>query len=147
MSTAAFAEALLHQVDRALASVPAAELEHALATVDAFLAAPRAETFLTATRALRLARARRASDTLTSLHDDRIFRRGLEAMRALPGLDPEQAAALGDLPVDARTGKRLLALAQLIEAHLELSGRAAAAFREIRRKLAATPAPTRPRPY
>jgi predicted ATPase len=69
-------------------------------------------------------------------------------MRTLPGLDAGHVDTLAELPADGRTGQRLMALAQLIEAHLELSGRAAAAFREIRRKLAASvPATPRPRAY
>jgi hypothetical protein len=81
---------------------------------------------------------------LAAHHDARLFERGLDAIRALPGAGAAHAQLLAELPRDGRTGHRLVALAQLIEAHLELTGRAAAAFREIRRKLAAVPAPTRP---
>ncbi len=145
---AAYATALLRQVERILRVTPAADLHDACASLDGFVAAPRAATYVAATRAL--ARARRAHTTqhLRAFHDDRIFRRGLEAVRAVPGLDPGQAEALAALaPVDARTGQRLLALAQLLEVHAELAGRAQAAFREIRRKLAAASVPPRPRPY
>jgi hypothetical protein len=148
-STGAFAHALFGQLHRALQGAPSGSehLAEGLAAVDAFLAAPGAASFLLATRALRRARSRRATDTIAALHDGRLFRRGLDAMRQLPGLDAADVDALAGLPADGRTGHRLLALAQLIEAHLELSGRAAAAFREIRRKLAAVPAAPRPRAY
>jgi hypothetical protein len=147
-STGAFARALFRELHRALSGGgERAHLDAALAAVDGFLAAPGAGSFLAASRELRRARARHASDTIAALHDGRLFRRGLDAMRALPGLDPADVDTLAELPADGRTGHRLLALAQLIEAHLELSGRAAAAFREIRRKLAAVPATPRPRAY
>jgi hypothetical protein len=150
-TTGAFAQALFQQLERALrGAAPGHAREHladALAAVDGFLATPGAGSFLAASRALRRARTRHASDTIAALHDDRLFRRGLDALRALPGLDAANVDTLAELPADGRTGHRLLALAQLIEAHLELSGRAAAAFREIRRKLAAVPAAPRPRAY
>jgi hypothetical protein len=146
-TTGAFARVLFGQLARALHGAAPEELGEALAAVDAFLAAPDAPRFLAATRTLRALRHRQATATIAALHDDRLFRRGLDAMRALPGLDAASAELLAELPADGRTGQRLLGLAQLIEAHLELSGRAAAAFREIRRKLAQVPDKPRPRPY
>jgi hypothetical protein len=141
-----YAVALLGQVRHALRSVPPADLGEAFAALDGFVATPRGDTYLAAVRALRAARARQASARLRGLHAGYLFRRGLEAVRALPGAGPGHAEILADLPMDARTGRRLLALAQLLEAHAELSGRAAATFRELRRKLEAaspkaTPAP------
>jgi hypothetical protein len=84
---------------------------------------------------------------LLARHDHRLFHRGLAALRAARGLDPAHAVALAQLPADARTGQRLLALARLIEAHAELAGRAAAAFREIRRKLESAAAPVAARTW
>jgi hypothetical protein len=146
-STGAFAQALFAQLARALRGAAPEDLTEALRAVDAFLAAPDAPRFLAATRVLRTVRTHHATATIAALHDDRLFRRGLDAMRALPGLDAASVELLGELPADGRTGQRLLGLAQLIEAHLELSGRAAAAFREIRRKLAQVPDKRGPRPY
>jgi hypothetical protein len=143
----AFARALFAQLVRALRAAGPEDLTPALAAVDAFVATPDAPRFLAATRLLRGVRARQATATIAALHDDRLFRRGLDAMRALPGLDAASVELLAELPADGRTGQRLVALAQLIEVHLELSGRAAAAFREIRRKLAQVPDKPRPRPY
>jgi hypothetical protein len=150
-TTGAFAQALFQQLERALrGTTPEHGRDHladALVAVDGFLAAPGMGSFLAASRTLRRARTRHATDTIAALHDGRLFRRGLDALRTLPGLDAANVETLAELPADGRTGHRLLALAQLIEAHLELSGRAAAAFREIRRKLAAVPAAPRPRAY
>jgi hypothetical protein len=141
MSTQAYAASLLRQAQRVLEVVP--EPAQALTALDAFLALPGAQTYLAATRALTAARRRHATEVLAAHHDNRLFDRGLEAIRALPGAGPAHADLLAELPRDGRTGHRLVALAQLIEAHLELTGRASAAFREIRRKLAALPTPTR----
>lgn len=146
-ATGAFARVLFGQLTRALRGRAPEDLGEAMAAIDAFLATPDGPRFLAATRALRAVRTRQATATIAALHDDRLFRRGLEAMRALPGLGADAVDLLAELPADGRTGQRLLGLAQLIEAHLELSGRAAAAFREIRRKLASVPDRPRPRPY
>ena len=131
----AYAGALVRQVARVLRLVPAAERDAVLAPIDAFLAAPRGDTFIAASRALAALQRAHATRKLLALHDDRLFRRGLDAVRGVSGAGPAYADVLADLPMDARTGQRLLALAQLLEAHAELTGRAAAAFREIRRKL------------
>jgi hypothetical protein len=143
LATAAFARALLRHLVRARAALPSPELGPALAAIDAFVAAPKPVTFLAASRALGQARRAHALRHLHGTHADRSFRRGLEAVRAVPGLDDAHSQLLARLPVDARTGRRLLALAQLLEVHVELSGRAAAQARALRRKLAA-PRPPRP---
>jgi hypothetical protein len=133
--TGVYAAALLRQVARVLRLVPEGEQAAALAPLEGFLAAPRADTFVAATRALAQLTRAHATRRLLSRHDDRLFRRGLDAVRGVAGAGPDYAEVLADLPMDARTGQRLLALAQLLSAHAELTGRAAAAFRAIRRKL------------
>ncbi len=119
--------------------VPGADLgAPALAALDRFLAEPRADTFVAAARTLKAACVEHATQHLRGFHDGRLFRRGLAAVRALPGVGAAHAQVLAELPADGRTGQRLLALAQLLEVHAELSGRTAAAFRELRRKLGPT---------
>jgi hypothetical protein len=130
-----YAEALLQHAQRALRVVPLAEMAEAFAAIDTFVGEPSGPTFLAAQRALRHARRQHASKHLAESHAGRNFREGLEAVRAAPGLDPAHAEALARLPLDVRTGQRLLALAQLLEIHVELSGRAAAASRELKKKL------------
>jgi hypothetical protein len=139
-----YAEALLRQVKLALRTVPEDELGPAFAALAAFIAEPRPDTFLAASHALHDARYGRAARRLMAAHDGRLFRRGLEALRAVPGVDPAHAEVLARLPMDGRTGQRLMAVAQLLEVHIELAGRAAAASREIRRKLGTPAKPVAP---
>jgi hypothetical protein len=140
--TSRLAAALLRLAQRTLEATPAGEHEEVLATIDAFVAAPSAATNVASTRVLHELRRRHVTRKLLANSDDRLFRRGIEAVRQVPGLPVEQADTLANLPMNARTGQRLLALAQLLEVHRELQGRAVAAGREIRRKLGLPPLPS-----
>jgi hypothetical protein len=83
------------------------------------------------TRELRAACTARLAENTA----ERVVLRGRQALRRVPHLDESLATALEDLPIDARTGQRLLALAQLLDVHHELAARARAARIELRRRL------------
>jgi hypothetical protein len=111
------ARALLPIAHRAL-SLPAAHddentLAEAYDALDGFLAVPVASRYLRATRALRaLSLHRRRSVEL-----GRLARRSIDAQLerlARAGTDVDE---LRSLPADPRAGRRLQALAALLEAH------------------------------
>jgi hypothetical protein len=117
------ASALLRVAMRALPRIPLDERTPALSAIDAFVAAPGPARFLTAARLLdegrRAARVARLGVALQG----RSFSHGLQRVRGLSFLDEELGEALSALPVDPRAGRRLEALAALLEAHDELAAR------------------------
>ncbi len=102
-------------------------LAFALDAIDGFLAAPVASRYLTAARALgELTRLRRRSTTLEKLArrslDVELGR--LDALLPTPGSDqPSAIEQLRALPPDPRAGRRIQALAALLEAHRALAVR------------------------
>jgi hypothetical protein len=115
--------ALLHTAARALPGLAPEVEAPALAAIDAFVADPGPARFLHAHRVLeqarRQARVVRASTTLAA----RSLERGLDRIRSLPFFDEELAKTLASLPCDSRAGRRLSALAALLDAHQELAAR------------------------
>jgi hypothetical protein len=133
--TAVLARALLARAHPALLAIPGDARGPALEALDQFLAAPGPAAFLRATRVLGVERrrallARSAQSTLRRSMAD-----GLAALRAVPGLPAPLLDRLERLPVDARAGRRLQALASLAQAHEELAGRVASEADDMRRKL------------
>jgi hypothetical protein len=133
---AAYAAALLPRAIAALEVVPDADRGAALAALDQFLTAPGPAAFLRAIRVLdqarRTARLNQAARTTVG----RLFDEGMDLLRAVPGLPAEVTAQLAaDLPVDARAGRRLTALATLLQGYEELLGRVVADTEEMRRRL------------
>jgi hypothetical protein len=134
--SAALAAALLPRAIAAFSLVPPAERGPALGAIDEFLAGPSPSRFLRAARVL--GEARRAA----RLHDaarttvGRLFAEGMDQLREVPGLPAEVVAQLAaDLPPDARAGRRLGALATLLQGYEELLGRVVADTEEMRRRL------------
>ena len=122
-STQTLARALLRAASRALPEIPAELREESLAAIDAFVAAPGPANYLRACRLLQEARdAGRAAQADTPLAL-RSFERGLERLESLPFVEPEQLDQLAQLPCDVRAGRRLSALAALLDAHQELAAR------------------------
>ena len=119
------AQALLPVAHNALALPATAGDERLLATaydtLDSFLAQPIAARYLRAVRALRsLSAHRRRSPELR-----RLSQRSLDAEldkfeRAQPGL---AVVGLRSLPADPSAGRRIAALALLLEAHREIAQR------------------------
>jgi hypothetical protein len=131
-----FARALLPQAVAAFSLVPPEDRGPALAAIDQFLALPSPASFLRASRQLNEARraarlARAASTTL-----GRLFGEGMALMRTVPGLPAEVTQRLAnDLPMDARSGRRLAALATMLKGYEELLGRVVADNEEMRQRL------------
>ena len=147
-STAAdprLARALFTHALAAFRVVPVEERGPALGAIDRFLAVPGPARFLAAVRLLGQARGRRQVETAAGTTLERAFADGLAAVRAVAGLPAELTERLAALPVDARAGRRLHALAALAQAYEELGARVAADTDEMRRRLRDS-APRKSRP-
>lgn len=133
--SASLAAVLYAQAKRTLPLLSDEARAPSLAAIDRFVAKPGPSAFLSASRELSTALRRCQFDRLLGAASRRRFQRGLEAVRAVPGLDGSIAEELGSLPLDGRAGRRLDALAALLTTHHELTGRVAAASDELRRML------------
>ena len=134
--TAALARALAEKAVLAFQTVPDGERGPALAALDRFLAGPAPSTFLAAVRELSQARRRVLIERTASATLQRARADGLRALRDVPGLPATLIDRLqADLPLDVRSGQRLLALAALARAYDELEGRVAADNDEMRQRL------------
>lgn len=139
---AVLATLLLRQAERVLAAVPRDEAREALDAVRAFAAAPAPDRYLVAVRLLRAAERQ---------HKLAALGRALGAQRAAQGLDslasagvaPELLAALRALPTDARNGRRLAVISDLIETYRLINVRAAAARRALYLTVGASKTPRR----
>jgi hypothetical protein len=87
------------------------------------VAAPAPSTFLAAARRLVDARRRRRASALSAALAERVFARGAARLAAVPFVDDALRATLLAQPHDGPTGRRLAALAALLEAHAELAAR------------------------
>jgi hypothetical protein len=118
-----FAAELARVAARTLPELAGAERHQAIAALDQFLAAPSPSRYLAAARTLadcrRATRARRLGESLAV----KAHARALGRLRELPFLDDETSAALESLPIDIASGRRLLALAALLDAHAGLAAR------------------------
>jgi hypothetical protein len=95
----------------------------AVVALDAFLTAPSPSRFVAATRALVEARRRSRAARFDVILGERRFRRGTERLEALPFVDEATRAALTAQPHTGAAGRRLAALAALLDAHAELAAR------------------------
>jgi hypothetical protein len=133
--TAALAQVVLVAAARAFPALDGADRERAWEAIDELVAAPTAAGCLRATRRLRALGRRARSEASWRRLAERSLGRGLERVRQVPALAAAEAAEmLATLPLDARAGRRLEALAILIEAHQHLAARlreAAAARRAL----------------
>lgn len=148
---AVLATSLLRLAERVLAAVPRDEAREAVDAVRAFATVPVPDRYLTAVRELRAVERR---------HKVAALGRALGAQRAELGLDslaragvaPELLDALRALPPDARNGRRLAVISDLIETYRLINVRAAAARRALYRTVGANKSrrriqgPRRPRP-
>jgi hypothetical protein len=120
----ALASPLLRLAQRVLSALPPAEATEPLAALRAFTAEPSPARYLTATRALRAGERR---------HKLNLLGRALGARRAALAMDGLERAhlpadlveALRALPPDARNGRRLSIVADLLETYRLVEARAA----------------------
>jgi hypothetical protein len=133
---ARLARVLVGKVVATFRVVPEEGRGPALEAVDRFLAAPAPAAFLAATRVLRSLRQRALIEGSAGATVRRsVAEAALSLRRILPPALMDRITT--DLPIDARAGQRLQALAALATAYEELSSRVAADSDEMRRRLRA----------
>jgi hypothetical protein len=94
-----------------------------LAALDAFVAGPSPARFVAAARALADARRRTRGERIDALLGERTFARGVARLADVGFVDDETRAALVAQPHVAAAGRRLGALAAMLDAHAELAAR------------------------
>jgi hypothetical protein len=134
----ALAAPLLRLAERVLASLPRAELPEALAALREFTDEPSPARYLAATRALRAGERRHKLGLLGRALGDRRAELAMDGL-ARAGLAPELVEALRALPPDARNGRRLAIVTDLLETYRLVDARAAEAQRALHRTLGPVP--------
>jgi hypothetical protein len=134
----ALARALLGHAVVAFRVLPETSREAGFAAIDRFVADPRPSRFLSAVRELDELRRRGLIESTAATTMRRGRAAGLDSLRAVPGFP----AAITDrleqgLPLDARSGQRLQALAALASSYEGLAGQVAADTDEMRQRLRA----------
>lgn len=143
---AALARRLFPAARAAFLVAPEAARGPLYAALDAFMQAPAPSTFVAAHRVLSQTRRRLVIEQAGHGVLRRGFAEGVAALRGVSSLPPSLTDALAShLPLDARAGDRLTALAALAGAYQELSARVAADG-DRRRRLWKTAPRRRPRP-
>ena len=137
--SARLAAPLLRLAARVLGDVPPREAPEAVAAVRAFTEQPSPGRYLEATRALRIAERRYKLSLLGRVVGNRRTEQGLDILQRGAGLAPELVDALRALPADARNGRRLAIISDLLTAHRLIDARASGALRELQRALGPVP--------
>jgi hypothetical protein len=133
---AALARALLPRAVATLRTLPADARGPSLAALDGFLAAPGPASFLRAARQLKEAQQAAAVAKHGRSSLDRLLAEGATRLAAVPGLPAAIAKEIiSTLPLDARAGRRLTAVALLLETYEELQSRVATDTAEMRQRL------------
>ncbi len=142
MNGDALAAPLLRLAARVLTDVPPADARAAAAAVRAFACAPTPARYLAATLGLRDADRRHKLAALGRAVGPRRTDHGLDVLARGASLAPALQAALRALPPDARNGRRLTLIAELLAAHELIEARAAGGLRELQEALGPVPGPT-----
>jgi hypothetical protein len=136
--TGALARALLDHARLAFRTIPESSREGAFAAIDRFVADPRPSLFLASVRELDELRRRGLIESTAAPTLRRGRAAGLAALRAVPGFPSAITERLEHgLPLDARAGQRLQALAALASSYQGLAGQVAADTDEMRQRLRA----------
>jgi hypothetical protein len=130
---------LLRLAARVLGDLPPAQATEPLAAVRAFAAEPSPARYLGAIRVLRLAEHRYKVGLLGRVVGDRRTEQGLDALARGAGPAPALMDALRALPPDARNGRRLAIISDLLVAHRLIEARASGGLRELQRALGPVP--------
>ncbi len=133
---------LLRLASRVLGAVPPLEALEAVGAVRAFTDGPSPARYLAATRLLRHAERRHKLGALGRLVGHRRTEQSLDLLARGTALAPELLHALHGLPPDARNGRRLTLISELLAAHRLIDARTSGALLELRRSLGPVPAPT-----
>jgi hypothetical protein len=133
---------LLRLASRVLSEVRPTETLEARGAVRAFTDGPSPARYLAATRLLRHAERRHKLGALGRLVGHRRTEACLDLLARGTALAPELLHALHALPPDARNGRRLTLISDLLAAHRLIDARTSGALFELRRSLGPLPAPT-----
>jgi hypothetical protein len=138
---ARLAAPLLRLASRVRDDVPPGDATDAVAAVRAFTDDASPARYLAATRALRVAERRHKLGLLGRAVGNRRTEQGLETLTRSAAFGPALMDALRALPPDARNGRRLAIISDLLTAHRLIEARAAGALRELRQSLGPVPLP------
>lgn len=127
---------------RVLSDVSPAEALEAVVAMRAFAAGPSPARYLAATRLLRHAERRHKLGALGHLVGHRRTEQGLDLLARTSALAPDLMQLLRALPPDARNGRRLALISELLAAHRLIDARTSGALYELRRSLGPLPSPT-----
>jgi hypothetical protein len=133
---------LLRLASRVLRDVAPAEALEAVGAVRAFADGPSPARYLAATRVLRHAERRHKLTALGRLLGHRRTEQSLDLLARGTALAPALTHALRALPHDARNGRRLTLISELLAACRAIEARTSGALRELRRSLGPLPSPT-----
>lgn len=133
---------LLRLAARVLGEVPPPEATEAVAALRAFTERPSAACYLAAIRVLRTTQRRYKVSLLGRVVGNRRTEQGLELLARGAGLSPELMEALRALPAEARNGRRLALISELLAAHRLISARASGGLRALQRTLGPVPRPS-----
>ena len=133
---------LLRLASRVLRELRPAEALEAVGAVRAFTDGPTPARYLAATRVLRHAERRHKLGALGRLVSQRRTEQGLDLLGRDTALAPELLQALRALPDDARNGRRLTLISDMLAAYRLIDARTSGALFELHRALGPLPSPT-----
>ena len=141
MTTDRLSAPLLRLASRVLATVPPAEARAAAGALRAFIQGPSPGRYLAATRILRHAERRHKLASLGRLATQRRTEQSLEMLASTTGLAPELVDGLRALPPDARNGRRLTLISEMLAAYQLIDARTSSALLDLRESLGPLPVP------
>jgi hypothetical protein len=139
LDTARLAAPLLRLASRVVGDVPPREARNAVAAVRAFAEAPSPARYLAATRALRDTERRHKLNKLGRAMGGQRLDQGLDVLARSSTFAPELMDALRSLPFDARNGRRLAIISDLLVAQRLIEARAVGGLHELRQALGPVP--------
>lgn len=143
--TAQLAQSLHRLAARAWSTLPQHRRQATFGAVDAFVAAPGPAAFLAAVREIRAQETGWRLDRLRHAGAQSSLERGRAAVRAAPAMEAQTREVLVLAGSDPMAGRRLEALALLVEAQHVLKGRAEEAASILKKQLVAQNAARKPK--